>query len=104
MFKPRPREHDATDLLTDPALICHLLYCAYHLISFLPFEISVPFLFFFVGRIGLDWMGWDGMARQDLGAGSCGIYDLSGEVGGAVGATGDEVRGFDGGVRIVRND
>jgi hypothetical protein len=29
-------------------------------------------------------MGWDGMARQDLGAGSCGIYDLSGEVGGGL--------------------
>jgi hypothetical protein len=49
-----------TDPQTDPALICPI-YCAYHLISFLPFEISVPFLFFFVGLIGLEWidgMGW----------------------------------------------
>ena len=77
----RPR----TDLL-------HLLYCAYHVISSFPFHFrAFSFLFRWIRWIGLEWTGGQG---EIWGAGSCGICDLSGEVGGAVAANKDEVRGF----------
>jgi len=59
-------EHDATDLLPDPALICSICSIAPITLSLPSLFISVPFLFFFVEFVGLDWSGREGKARFEV--------------------------------------